>query len=470
MVRITIILFISYLLVSSCERTDSIIDSKLLFSQDTLYFDTVFSSLGSVTKELRIINPGKRDLLVDHVYLSGGTSSQFRLNIDGEPVNEKFNVKIESGDSIFIFVDVFIDPGNNISPVVVNDSIIFSLSENIQMVQLLAWGQDINLLKNKTINSETWKKGKPYVIYEKVIVNTLETLTVEEGARIFFHRNASMVIDGSIIVNGSTESPVLFAGDRLEKMYEDIPGQWKGILIRNSARANNIRHAIIRNAVYGIQLGEAISSSDVPVLKLFSTVISHSTVSGLSAINGNIEAANCVFTHCGSYCIYLGAGGDYTFTNCTLFNMWDYGLRLSPALFVTEKSDNPEVRITQMDVTLNNSVIYGDNLSELDIVPRNTTFTGNYYFDHCLIKLDTLNASFWENDEFPAAIINKNPLFIEAAIWDLRPDTLSPLIDKGSTAFLAIYPYDIRGVSRTLYGFPDIGAFERITGEHRKVK
>jgi hypothetical protein len=470
MLRIIFILFISYLFFSSCERIGNLNDSKLLFSEDTIYFDTVFSSVGSVTKELRIKNRGKQNLMVNHIYLSGGSSSRFRLNIDGEPVREKFNVQIEAGDSIFIFVDVFVDAGNISSPVAVNDSIVFAIGEKIQTVQLLAWGQDINLINNKTINSETWQKGKPYVIYEKVTVDTLETLTIAEGTRIYFHRNASMVIAGSIIVNGSIESPVLFAGDRLEKMFEDIPGQWKGILILNSAKANNISNAIIRNTIYGIQVGEAIFSTEVPVLKLFSSVISHSTISGLSAINGNVEAANCIFTHCGNYCIYLGAGGDYTFTNCTLFNIWDYGLRLSPALLVKEKPEWPEVKVTQMDVSLNNSVVYGDNQSELNIIPLSKIFTGNYYFDHCLIRLDTLNAPFWEKDEFPSAIINKNPLFIDVTVWDLRPDTLSPLINNGNPAFSAIYPYDIRGVSRTLNGNPDIGAFERLPGEHKKEK
>jgi hypothetical protein len=302
------------------------------------------------------------------------------------------------------------------------------------------------------------------------MVDTLETLTIEAGTQIFFHRNASLVIAGSIVVKGSVEFPVVFASDRLEKMYEDIPGQWKGILILNSGKGNNIDHALIRNAIYGIQLGEAISSTDTPVLKLFSTVISHSTISGLSAINGNIEAANCVISHCGNYCIYLGSGGDYTFTYCTLFNRWEYGVRLSPALFITEKPEKPEVRVSQMDVNLNNSVVYGDNDSELNIVPFNSVISGNYYFDHCLIKLDTIKAEFWDTFEFPGTIINKNPLFIDAVNWDLRPDTLSPLISNGSQSFSTLYPFDIRGVSRTLHGKPDIGAFERLPGENKKEK
>jgi hypothetical protein len=468
MFRLTIISVIVSLCFGSCRKIASFSDSELHFSEDTLSFDTVFSSVGSVTKELRIVNPGRHPVVISHLYLGGGRSSQFRLNIDGEPVSEKFNVELESGDSIFIFVDLFVDPGNTSSPISVNDSILFTIGEKSQKILLSAWGQDINLIKNKTIGTATWTRGKPYVIYDKLTVDTLETLTVEAGTRILFHRNASMVVSGTILVKGTIDSPVVFASDRLEEMYDDIPGQWKGISFLNTSKGNNISHTIIRNAIYGIQVGEAISGSDFPVLKLFSSIISHSSVSGLSALNGNIEAANCIIYHCGSYCIRIGTGGDYTFTNCTFFNLWDYGVRLSPVLFITEKPELPGAGVSQMDVTLNNSVIYGDNDSEIDILPLNAIFTGNYYFDHCLIKLDTTKAKFWDIDEFPGTIFNKNPLFIDAGNWDLRPDTLSPLINNGDQFFSTLYPFDIRGVSRTSADKPDIGAFERLPGEHKK--
>jgi hypothetical protein len=470
MFRFSVIFVIVSLFFGSCRKIATFGNSELQFSNDTLQFDTVFASVGSVTKELRIVNRGRSPVVINHLYLGGGSSSQFCLNIDGEPVNEKYNLELESGDSIFIFVELFVDPGNGSSPVSVNDSILFTVGERSQRVILSAWGQDINLIKNKTIGTATWIRGKPYVIYDKVVVDTLESLTVEAGTRILFHRNASLVIAGTLIVNGSIDSPVIFAGDRLEEMYKDIPGQWKGILFLNPAKGNNISHSIIRNAVYGIQLGESGSGSEVPVLKLFSTVIAHSSVSGLSAIKGNIEAANCVIYHCGSFCIHLEAGGDYSFTNCTIFNLWEYGVRLTPAFFITEKPEKPGPVASQMDVTLNNSVIYGENDSELDIVPLSTIFTGNYYFDHCLIRLDTIKAKFMDNDEFPETIINKNPLFIDAGKWDLRPDSLSPLLNNGDKFFSTIYPFDIRGVSRSQTEKPDIGAFERIPGEHKKEK
>ncbi len=468
MFRIPVIFAIVCLCFGSCRKIAPLSNSELHFSDDTLRFDTVFSSVGSVTKELRIINPGRHPLVINHLYLGGGNSSQFRLNIDGEPAIEKFNVELEAGDSVFVFVDLFVDPGNTSSPVSVNDSIMFAVGDKNQKVLLSAWGQDINLIKNKTTGSATWTRGKPYVIYDNLIVDTLETLTVEAGTRVLFHRNASMIIAGTLLVKGSLEFPVVFASDRLEKMYEDIPGQWKGIFFLNSSNGNNISHTIIRNAISGIQIGESKTGSEIPALKLFSSIISHTSVSGLSAINSNIEAANSVIFHCGSSCIHIGSGGEYTFTNCTFYNQWEYGIRLSPALLITEKRDLQGTGAIHMDVTMNNSVIYGDNDSELDILPLNTTITGNYYFDHCLLRLDTTKAKFWNKDEFPGTIFNKNPLFIDARNWDLRPDTLSPLINNGDKFFSTLYPFDIRGVPRTLGDKPDIGAFERLPGEHKK--
>jgi hypothetical protein len=467
MLRISLILLTCCILFSFCERTGEISGAKLIFSSDTVLFDTVFSSVGSVTRELRIRNPDKNSMIIDHIYLAGGKSSSFRLNIDGEPVNEKFNVRLNGGDSTYIFVDVFIDPRNSNSPVEVIDSIVFVLSGINQSVKLLAWGQDIHLIKSGKIINENWQQGKPYVIYDNVTVDTLGTLTINEGTKVYFHKNASMTIAGTLIVKGSTGSRVLFASDRLEKIFEDIPGHWKGILILNSSKGNNIVNAIIRNTVYGIQLGEAKAGNESPVLKLFSTTITHSTVSGLSSLNASLEVANCEIMHCGNYCIYIGSGGYYSITGCTFFNRWEYGLRLTPAFFVNEKSN---IKSIPININVNNCVIYGDNITEIGITPQNVSLSGNYFFDHCLVKLDTAHSLFWSRLKFPGVIVNKDPRFIDAANWDLRPDTLSPMVNNGNPVFSALYPFDIRGVSRTISGNPDIGAYERLTGEHKKEK
>jgi hypothetical protein len=470
MLRSSLILLILIVVSCSCERMPNTFIASLRFSEDTIQFDTVFTTIGSATRELRIKNGENTKIKIDHIYLSGGQESQFRLNIDGEPTFEKSNIELDPEDSLFIFIDVLIDPTTMDAPIAVMDSIMFVIGDKIQKVQLLAWGQDIILLNKKLILSETWNNSKPYVIYSNIMLDTLQTLIVEEGTRIYFHRNSSLTIAGNLLVNGSVGSPVLFAGDRLEKMYEDIPGQWGGIFFLNTSKGNNLNHAVIRNTIYGIQLGETGPGTDVPDIKIYSSSISHSTISGFSAYNGSLEAANCIFSHCGSYCIYLAAGGNYSFTQCTVFNQWEYGFRMSASLYVTEKPVTPGGRTSQLDLNFNNGVVYGNIVSEVDIIPLVNSLTGNYYFDHCLLKLDTIHASFWERDEFPGTLINENPLFIDESVWDLRPDTLSPLLNNGNPAYITDYPSDFRGVLRSGDGKPDIGAYERIPGEHKIEK
>lgn len=463
---ITFIIFVFF----SCEKSKPGDGHKLIFSADTIHFDTVFTTLGTTTKELRVRNGGNGKIVINHVYLAGGSASQFRINIDGEPAWEKKEIELDAGDSLFIFIDVLIDPTNLDSPVAVEDSLVFSADNEIQQVQLLAWGQDINLMNSRVITSQIWHNWKPYVIYGNITVDTLETLFIEEGTKIYFHKNGSLTVAGNMIVNGSQEKPVLFAGDRTEEMYEDIPGQWKGINILNTSRGNSFNHAVIRNTIYGIQLGETENGTGFPDLKLFSSIISHATVSGISAINGKIESANTIISHCGSFCIRVAAGGEYLFTHCTVFNLWDYGFRISPSLYISEKAVKPGGRTTQLNLGMNNTVVYGNNSTEIEIVPLVKGKTGNYFFDHCLIRLDTINSSFWSRDKFPGVLVNKDPRFIEQSRYDFRPDTLSPLINNGNVVFITEYPTDIRGKSRNDGSDPDIGAYERIPGEVKKLK
>jgi hypothetical protein len=467
MLRDSLILISLIAFLFSCEKNITSGTKGLVFSDDTIYFDTVFTTIGSTTRELRVRNAENHRVRIDEVYLGGGEDSQFRINIDGEPVFRKQNFEMDAGDSIFIFIDVFVDPTGNNSPVAVSDSIIFRCQGIVQQVQLLAWGQDILLFNNEIIKSQNWQEVKPYVIYNNIFVDTLETLTIGEGVRVFFHNRASMTVAGKLIIDGSAESPVLFASDRIEEVYDDVPGQWKGIMFLNTSKGNSFNHAIIRNAVYGIQLGEAKTGTDSPEIYLLNTDISHSSVSCFSAYNSNVEAVNCIFSHAGNYCIFLAAGGDYSFAHCTVSDSWEYGFRLTSAVTIAEQPVIPGGITSMINLGFKNSVMYGDKKSEIDIIPSSGAYSGDYLFDHCLLKVDTINAAFWSDTIFTGSLINKDPRFINARLYDFRPDTLSPLIDNGNPLFIAVFPEDIRGVSRSVDGKPDIGAFERIPGEER---
>jgi hypothetical protein len=426
--------------------------------------------VGSTSRELRVKNITNSKLKVDEIFLAGGENSFYRLNIDGEPVYRKTGITIYPGDSLYIFVDVIIDPANQNNPVAVCDSILFIASGKTMQVQLIAWGQDINLIDNEIIDTQTWDNSKPYIIYGRVTVDAGEVLTVNKGAKVYFHRKGSMNVNGTLKVNGVYGAQVVFASDRLEPDYFDIPGQWEGIFFSGSSNGNVIDNAIIRSSVFGITMSSTGAGSPDPGLTLLNSDISHSTVSAISALNSSIVAANCIFSHCGKFCIYLVSGGDYSFTHCTVSNLWDYGYRLSPAVSLNEGTVSPMVATGPFDFDILNSVVYGDLKSEVEILPASRSLTGSYYFDHCLLKLDTLNSSFWSPARFPGAIINKDPRFIDSKNYDFRPDTLSPLLNAGSDLYKMNYPIDIRQVSRISDNGADIGAYERVTGEKIKSK
>ena len=119
------IIFFAALTFFSC-RKDNFITSKdavVRFSSDTLFFDTVFVSTGSVTEVVKLINGNDQKLRLSDIKLMGGSHSYFAINIDGTPGPQRQGLDLEAGDSLYIFVAVTIQPGAADLPFVVQDSI-----------------------------------------------------------------------------------------------------------------------------------------------------------------------------------------------------------------------------------------------------------------------------------------------------------------------------------------------------------
>ncbi len=227
-------------------------DARLAFSTDTVFFDTIFTSIGSITKRFRIYNNDKQPIEVSSIALAGGAQSVFRLNIDGYASNQASNIEIPPEDSLFIFVEVTLDPNNMDSILRIQDSIVFLTNGNVQDVDLVAWGQDVHILSGDTLQTTTWINDKPYLILDYLMVDSLQTLTLEEGVRIHLHRDAWILVKGTLLANGSLEQPIVIQGDRLEYLYRDIPGQWGGVYFWPGSRENHLEHVTIKNGMYGL--------------------------------------------------------------------------------------------------------------------------------------------------------------------------------------------------------------------------
>ena len=258
-----LIIFI-FLSLLSCRKESFTTDTsdKLSFSTDTLSFDTVFSSVGSTTAFFKLINPHPKKIRVSNILLSGGESSQFRINIDGIPSFSQEDVELAAGDSMYVFVEVTVDPNSDLSPFIIKDSLIFITNGNEQKVMLVAWGQNANFYNGEIIGDTTWTNEKPHVIYNSILVDSGKTLTIEKGCALYFHSGSRLYVNGTLIINGSLEERVVLQGDRLEEFYQNKPGQWEGIHFLRGSISNKISHANIKNSIVGIRVDYLPENSD----------------------------------------------------------------------------------------------------------------------------------------------------------------------------------------------------------------
>lgn len=471
-IYLLIIILISGGLIFSCEKDNynNPDSAKLTFSTDTVMFDTIFTTLGSTTQSFRVKNPYNQTLLISSIKLAGGDQSSYRLNIDGEMVNEIKDIELRPKDSLYIFVEVTIDPNGVNQPMIVHDSIVFTIDGGIQDVDLVAYGQDFVPIRQGIINTTTWTADKPYLVFDYAFIDSLQTLTIEAGTHIFLHDSAGIFVAGTIIAKGTPENPIIFQGDRLEQLYKDVPDQWGGIMIYPNTTQSVFENVEIKNGMVGLQLGHVYYDGGANV-KLHNVKIEHMTFYGIYGVKSNIEATNTLVDDCGSSCIYLIVGGSYDFNHCTVANYWgSLTHRTTPSVIFTNYASDDSTYYAGDLVKLNwnNSVIWGNlDGSELGS-SSNGQNAFNYSFDHCLIKVsDSIYKA--DIDHYTEILRNTTEityidsiLFEDVDNYNYIPDSLSPLRDFGLRSYAEEVPLDLTNISRLDDSGPDIGAYEYI--------
>ena len=470
---IPIFIVIAGVWLASCQK-DPISTNpsfKLSFSTDTVLFDTVFTTIGSATRSFKVFNRNGSDINISSVKLVGGNSSAYRINVDGQSTPLARDILLRGKDSLFVFVEVTVDPTNADAPLLISDSIVFETNGNIQDVKLISWGQDVHLFNTDTLLvSTTFTADKPYLIYNYLWVYPGVELTIEPGARLHFHNQAWLYVDGKITVNGQPENPVVFEGDRLEAFYRDKPGQWGGIWLTPSSHSNTINWAVIANAIAGINI-YPYANTEFQTLTIDNSVIKNMSYVAIDARGASIESGNCLFSNAKEICLSL-AGGSYSFSHCTIANYWgQYVSRTGPAvllanyyLYQTESGDIEIAEYGLEKASFTNSIIYGSRSNEVELVDSypgqqiNAPFI--YHFENSLIRLENIP----ENISF-VNVFNDNPLFIDPYKQKFKLESKSPAIDAGLMEFALLYPFDLNNVSRISDSGPDMGAYEWVEEE-----
>lgn len=487
------------LLATSCHKefitTDK--NDKLAFSTDTVYFDTILTTFGSITKRFKIYNNNDENIVISELYLGGGISSPYRLNVDGVKGNSHKGIEIRRKDSLYVFVEVTIDPLNSGSPLIVADSVVCITNGNEQNVKLISFGQDVNMFSSEVIKTQTWTAEKPYLIFKNVALDSGHVLTIEQGAQIFLYNFSSLMIYGRLEAKGTFDNPIIFKGARFDEWYENAAGQWGTIYFDPMSKNNKLEYVTIKNANAGMQLGYP-EKKDGPSIELTNCMILNSASVAIIAYNATVNSYNTVIADCGQNMFFLTMGGKYNFYHLTASNISAYYPHLENKYFPKTRSE-PSLKVSNyfrwlelddyyqlknivycnnLDLNFYNSIIYGNIKEEMTFYDSSAT-SFNYKFDHCILKSSPdsfecvkdyipVYGKYTDENHFNALILNKDPLLkndsVSKGAFDFRLDSLSPAIDSGDIQLILNIPQlqtDYAGNPRTNDGKPDLGAFER---------
>lgn len=424
----------------------------LEFSKNTVYLDTVFTNIGSSTYRLKVYNRSDNDIKIPKIQLEKGVNSKFRIMVDGMTgdagaTGKIFsNVEMKAKDSMFIFIEVTANIADaNPTDFLYTDKILFNhgngSQQNVDLVTLIqdaifiypertqsgntylyetaTLGLDTNntpiisgythtLVNSHPVNGDElhWTNTKPYVVYGFAFVPDGKELFIDSGARIYFHADAGLMIgrDGKLTVNGQnpTVAPletdlaneVVFEGDRLEYSFDNVPGQWFGILNFSTRTDNVINHLTIKNATIGIY-SDLIQTDDIPKYTITNSKIQNCSYAGMLSRKSTITGNNVVVNNCGTACFVAQLGGNYTFSHCTFNNNW-YSNQHT-AVYLSDYYETSDAHIYTDDAknfTFTDCIIYGSNQNELQISKSSSSTTAlNFNFNTCLIKSNVTNGN-----------------------------------------------------------------------------
>lgn len=448
-------------------------EKVLSFSTDTLTFDTVFTTIGSTTEKLMVYNPNNRALKISSIGLAGGAKSQFRINVDGSlsADNHFSDIEIRAKDSMYIFVEVTVDPRDVNAPVLVTDSVVFKTNGIEQKVRLEAFGQDMILFRNKLIlNDTTLSADKPYLIYGNLTVDSAKTLHLPAGCQLYFHNNANLIVRGNLRAEGTFDKPVLLRGDRLDKAkflypvpYNYVAGQWGGVYLLWNKGNHLLRNVNINSGYVGVYMNNS-DRNQLPELRIENCRIHNFVYYGLVVQNANVKVTNTEISNTGSYSVYL-SGGKHVFLQSTIANYYNS----SPGR-PSSRDKNPAVmimglyRTAPMQTEFRNCIVAGGLETELSIASRFLTQYKAVFSDSYIRRKEAYELSQFQNIRWYAKndTIFKHPFYNDttSVYFNFTPDSVSPVRGLADRTIAAQFPLDLNGVNRLEDNAPDAGAYE----------
>ena len=445
-IRVSLQVFVLSVMLLSCINDDVTADMAVQpeFSCEVLDMGTVFTGLPSPVYAFKVYNRDKDGIVIGSIaFRDESVTGRFLLNVDGASGEVFENILIRGKDSIYVFVEAVLPPVGTPEPVRVSVPLDFMTNGVRSTVLLEASAQDVVHVESVTLDGVTeWDARYPYNIYGNVTVPEGSTLNIARGARLYFHAGAGLHVYGHLVVDGTSDAPVVMCGDRFGCVassavpYDVVPGQWRGIELSGASSDGNMNYTTVANTERGI-VADGTSR-----LHLLNCRLRNSSSSVLSAVGADVTAVGCEFSGAPSGVVVLD-GGHHLFNHCTIAN--DYIFAPVEEAMLILKAEHTEVSCA-------NSIVYGLGalMSPLDISGRSV------FFERCLLKANGI-----DDAGFSEILWGFDPRFdvsLEEYRFDYRLTSGSPAIGAGDASLsLPESSVDYYGLQRG--AAPDLGAY-----------
>ncbi len=421
-------------LLAGCERDFSATPGggDIMFSADTLSFDTLYAGYASPTGRITLRNVGDDDITVSHVFLEGGDASDFSVNINGLTATEATNLRLSHGDSLYIFVSV-----RNAKALegrafnTLTDHLIAQGGANTWRATVTAVVRNVTTAP-KAIETDTqWLCDSiPYLVRDTMDVTEGATLLVGPGVTVLMEKDAAIRVAGKIAVAGEVESRTAFSPLRSDGYYETIPGQWGGILVTTGGQAD-IRFADVACSATGIACD---SASTAFFDGLWVRDVSHT---GVTLNKVSAEVRNTIVSDCGGGAFDI-SGGDVRLRHVTVSDYFSWDYRHVAALQFT----HAEGETSQLAVY--NSIVFGNQTSEIAVDSLSAEFVT---FRSSLLKMDKKTVSSAE-DVFINCKLATNAHFVNRDEADYHLTSKSDAAGLADPTLTSDLPTDIEGALR----------------------
>ncbi|MDW8851934.1 right-handed parallel beta-helix repeat-containing protein [Flavobacterium sp. MMLR14_040] len=215
------------------------------------------------------------------------------------------------------------------------------------------------VLVNGNVNG-TWTKGNTYRVTGNIVVPTGQTLTIEEGVEIKFDGYYSLIVNGTLLANGSANNYIKFTSNSSSPTKKD----WNQIAIYGTSKLDYciIEYGKIKNDD-NIGILHVLGNLDIS-----NSIIRNSEQSAISIRNSaNLTIRNNKIYNC-AYGLSIDTTEKIIVENNEIFNLSIIGLNIYQAATSSVFKNNIihdclyyGVQLMNVDYTLERNIIYNND-------------------------------------------------------------------------------------------------------------